>query len=141
MSIRAAAGVVTAEHDDPKVISAAANATWLDFDVTAALTIDDTVPITLASFASDTVALRQLGELWRVGATEARSDNSPLRPGLERRKRRRPPGSAVPEKARARAARYQEQFPSRIGEVAKGRPTPQSLTPAMRAGPHITPAP
>ena len=59
--------MVTAEHDDPKVISAAANATWLDFDVTAALKIDDTVPITLASFASDTVALRQLGELWRVG--------------------------------------------------------------------------
>ena len=44
-------GVVIAEHDDPKVIYEAtvAYASWLDFDVKPALTIDDAVPIILAS--------------------------------------------------------------------------------------------
>ena len=42
-----------AEHDDPKVIYEAtvAYAAWLDFDVKPALTIDDAVPIILASLS------------------------------------------------------------------------------------------
>ena len=46
-------GVVIAENDDPKEIyeSAVAYAAWLDFDIKPALTIDDAVPIILASLS------------------------------------------------------------------------------------------
>jgi hypothetical protein len=46
-------GVVIAEQDDPKVIyeAATAYAPWLDFDIKPALTIDDAVPIILASLS------------------------------------------------------------------------------------------
>ncbi len=46
-------GVVIVENDDPKVIyeAAVAYAAWLEFDIKPALTIDDAVPIILASLS------------------------------------------------------------------------------------------